>query len=66
MTATLVAASAEAEANLLREIASQLRGLRFGSVEITVHIHRLHVVADDATAARYHRTGIRVGQQDRR
>ncbi|OEO24770.1 DUF2292 domain-containing protein [Pseudomonas sp. J237] len=37
MTATLAAAEAEAEANLLREIASQLRGLRFGSVEITVH-----------------------------
>ncbi|NRH26445.1 sulfur starvation response protein OscA [Pseudomonas sp. MS19] len=37
MTATLAAAEADAEANLLREIASQLRGLRFGSVEITVH-----------------------------
>jgi len=37
MSATLRSVEGQDEASILREIQSALRGLRFGSVEITVH-----------------------------
>ena len=37
MSATLRSVEGQDEANILREIQAALHGLRFGSVEITVH-----------------------------
>lgn len=37
MSASLRSVEGQDEASILREIQSALRGLRFGSVEITVH-----------------------------